>query len=191
MAEMIRELARFTEENGLSFRQTAVRFTGSGALSLVKTLGIPFVQEVVAAADFLRHDTPDIDACVELGGEDAKILYLRDGIELRMNEACAGGTGAFIDQAATLLKTDAAGLDAYAREAKRIYPVASRCGVFAKTDFINLLNTGDIESRYRQIDFCGCCGTGRERARLWTTAQGKNFLPRRTALFFTGTSRSF
>ena len=119
-----------------------VRMTGSGALGLSRRLGVPFVQEVVAAADCLRHLMPGIDAAVELGGEDAKILYLSESIELRMNEACAGGTGAFIDQAAALMRTDAKGLDELAAKAGKVHPIASRCGVFAKTDIVGLLNTG-------------------------------------------------
>lgn len=86
-----------------------VRFAGSGALRLAEALHVPFVQEVLAAALFLRSRTPELDAAIELGGEDAKLLYLSNGVELRMNEACAGGTGAFIDQMASLLDTDAAG----------------------------------------------------------------------------------
>ena len=127
--------------------------SGSGALGLAQMLNVPFEQEVVAAGEFLRQQPCAIDACVELGGEDAKILYLTNGVELRMNEACAGGTGAFIDQAAALLKTDAAGLDALAQKATRTYPVASRCGVFAKTDFINLLNNGIPKSDIAQSIF--------------------------------------
>ena len=82
------------------------------------------------------------DTAVELGGEDGKIIFLTNGVELRMNEACAGGTGAFIDQMATLLNTDAAGVNELAKKAQKIYPIASRCGVFAKTDLVALLNQG-------------------------------------------------
>ncbi|MDO5531813.1 acyl-CoA dehydratase activase-related protein [Sutterella sp.] len=119
-----------------------VLFSGSGALAISETLGAAFVQEVIAASRYLRRRSPDLDAAVELGGEDAKLLYLSNGVELRMNEACAGGTGAFIDQMATLLDTDAPGLDALALEAKTSHPMASRCGVFAKTDLVALLNAG-------------------------------------------------
>ena len=119
-----------------------VRFAGSGALRLAETLHVPFVQEVLAAALFLRARTAGLDAAIELGGEDAKLLYLSNGVELRMNEACAGGTGAFIDQMASLLDTDAAGLNALAAEAAVSHPIASRCGVFAKTDIVSLLNAG-------------------------------------------------
>ena len=105
-------------------------------------MGIPFIQEVVACTEAVKKNVPDIDVIIELGGEDAKLIYLTNGLEQRMNNACAGGTGAFIDQIATLLDTDAAGLNELARNAEKIYPIASRCGVFAKTDIQPLLNEG-------------------------------------------------
>ena len=119
-----------------------VLFSGSGALGLADALGAGFVQEVIAASRYLKHRAPDLDAAIELGGEDAKLLYLSNGVELRMNEACAGGTGAFIDQMASLLDVDAAGLNKLASEAEISHPMASRCGVFAKTDLVALLNGG-------------------------------------------------
>lgn len=119
-----------------------LRLAGSGALGLSKKTSVGFVQEVVAAGSFLRANDPLLDVAVELGGEDAKIIYLTQGVELRMNEACAGGTGAFIDQMASLLKTDPIGLDQLAQNARRSHPIASRCGVFAKTDVVALLNSG-------------------------------------------------
>lgn len=119
-----------------------VLFSGSGALGLADELGAGFVQEVIAASRYLKHRAPDLDAAIELGGEDAKLLYLSNGVELRMNEACAGGTGAFIDQMASLLDVDAAGLNKLASEAQISHPMASRCGVFAKTDLVALLNGG-------------------------------------------------
>lgn len=119
-----------------------VLFSGSGALGLADALGAGFVQEVIAASRYLKHRAPDLDAAIELGGEDAKLLYLSNGVELRMNEACAGGTGAFIDQMASLLDVDAAGLNKLASEAQISHPMASRCGVFAKTDLVALLNGG-------------------------------------------------
>ena len=122
--------------------QARVRLSGSGALILAGTADVGFVQEVVAAGYYLRANDPDLDVAVELGGEDAKIIYLTQGVELRMNEACAGGTGAFIDQMASLLDTDPLGLNELAKNAKRSHPIASRCGVFAKTDVVALLNSG-------------------------------------------------
>lgn len=119
-----------------------VLFSGSGALRLAEALGTPFVQEVLAASTYLRAHAPELDVAIELGGEDAKLLYLSNGVELRMNEACAGGTGAFIDQMASLLDTDAPGLNTLAAGATLSHPIASRCGVFAKTDVVSLLNAG-------------------------------------------------
>lgn len=116
--------------------------TGSAALDLAVSAGAGFIQEVIASSRAIKRVAPDTDVAIELGGEDAKILYLSDGMELRMNEVCAGGTGAFIDQMASLLNTDASGLNKLAADAKTIYPVASRCGVFAKTDVVPLLNAG-------------------------------------------------
>ena len=116
--------------------------TGSGGLTLSKHLGIPFVQEVVAVATSLKDYAPQTDVDIELGGEDAKIIYFTGGIDQRMNGICAGGTGSFIDQMASLLQTDASGLNEYAKNYKAIYPIAARCGVFAKTDIQPLINEG-------------------------------------------------
>ena len=120
-----------------------LRATGSGAINLAKALGIPFVQEVVAVAQALERVAPQVDVAIELGGEDAKIIYFEGGnIEQRMNGICAGGTGSFIDQMASLLQTDATGLNEYAKNYKALYPIAARCGVFAKTDIQPLINDG-------------------------------------------------
>ena len=132
---------------GLQERHPALKvraaMTGSAALNLAHALELPFVQEVLATSRAISYMAPHTDVAVELGGEDAKILYFKDGADnLRMNEACAGGTGAFIDQMAVLLHTNAAGLDELAARHKQIYPIASRCGVFAKTDVVPLLNEG-------------------------------------------------
>ena len=116
--------------------------TGSAALNLATILGLPFIQEVIASSRIIAKAAPQTDVAIELGGEDAKILYFGRSIDLRMNEACAGGTGAFIDQMATLLHTDTLGLNELASRAKTIHPIASRCGVFAKTDMVSLLNEG-------------------------------------------------
>ncbi|MBF1006943.1 MAG: 2-hydroxyacyl-CoA dehydratase, partial [Lachnospiraceae bacterium] len=116
--------------------------TGSGGLTLSKHLDIPFVQEVIAVATALKTFAPQTDVAIELGGEDAKIIYFTGGIEQRMNGICAGGTGSFIDQMASLLKTDAAGLNEYAKSYQSIYPIAARCGVFAKSDIQPLINDG-------------------------------------------------
>ncbi len=123
-----------------------VNITGSGSLSLSKALGIDFVQEVVAVATALKTSYPQTDVAIELGGEDAKIIYFTGGLEERMNGVCAGGTGSFIDQMAALLQTDGAGLNAEAANYKQIYPIAARCGVFAKTDIQPLINEGATRS---------------------------------------------
>ncbi|MCL2830796.1 MAG: 2-hydroxyacyl-CoA dehydratase [Betaproteobacteria bacterium] len=116
--------------------------TGSGGLQVAELSGVPFVQEVIACAKAVEVFVPQTDVAIELGGEDAKITFFTNGIEQRMNGSCAGGTGAFIDQMAGLLRTDAAGLNALAQDAKNLYPIAARCGVFAKTDVQPLLNEG-------------------------------------------------
>jgi len=116
--------------------------TGSGGLTLAKHLEVPFTQEVVAVSTALQDYAPQCDVAIELGGEDAKIIYFTNGIDQRMNGICAGGTGSFIDQMATLLQTDAMGLNEYAKNYKSIYPIAARCGVFAKTDIQPLINEG-------------------------------------------------
>ena len=117
--------------------------TGSGGLTLAKHLDIDFVQEVIAVSTSLTHYAPQTDVAIELGGEDAKIIYFENGnVEQRMNGICAGGTGSFIDQMASLIQTDAAGLNEYAKNYQEIYPIAARCGVFAKTDIQPLINEG-------------------------------------------------
>ncbi len=117
--------------------------TGSGGLTLANHLEVPFVQEVIAVASSLEHYAPQTDVAIELGGEDAKIIYFENGnVEQRMNGICAGGTGSFIDQMASLLQTDAAGLNEYAKHYQAVYPIAARCGVFAKTDIQPLINEG-------------------------------------------------
>ena len=119
-----------------------VSITGSGGMLLATWLDLEFVQEVIASKRAVETLIPQTDCAIELGGEDAKIIYFDSGIEQRMNGTCAGGTGAFIDQMASLLKTDAPGLNELAKSATHIYPIASRCGVFAKSDVQPLLNEG-------------------------------------------------
>ncbi len=117
--------------------------TGSGGLTLAKHLEVPFVQEVVAVSTALQDYAPQTDVAIELGGEDAKIIYFEGGnVEQRMNGVCAGGTGSFIDQMASLLQTDATGLNEYAKNYQALYPIAARCGVFAKSDIQPLINDG-------------------------------------------------
>ena len=122
-----------------SFR---LSITGSAGLGLATASGLPFVQEVFGAFIAVKESYPDADVVIELGGEDAKIIFLTGGVEQRMNGSCAGGTGAFIDQMATLLGITTDELDKLALKAEKIYPIASRCGVFAKSDIQPLLNQG-------------------------------------------------
>ncbi|MDL2284016.1 2-hydroxyacyl-CoA dehydratase [Oxalobacter sp. OttesenSCG-928-P03] len=134
---VLQEIAASVDCDGLK-----ISLTGSGAISLASELNIPFVQEVIASGLSIRERIPDADVVIELGGEDAKLTYLTGGLDQRMNETCAGGTGAFIDQMASFVQTDASGLDRLAMRHRTIYPIASRCGVFAKTDVLPLLNEG-------------------------------------------------
>lgn len=130
----------------LAGERALVAVTGSGGISVSKWLKIPFVQEVAAGTDAIKAMIPQTDVAIELGGEDAKITYLTGGLEQRMNGTCAGGTGAFIDQMAALLNTDAGGLNELAKKYETIYPIASRCGVFAKSDIQPLINDGAKKS---------------------------------------------
>ena len=123
-----------------------IALTGSGAMSAATFLGLPFIQEVVACKRAVEKFIPQTDVVIELGGEDAKIIYFDQSIEQRMNGTCAGGTGAFLDQMASLLDTDTAGLNELAKDYTTIYPIASRCGVFAKTDVQPLINEGAEKS---------------------------------------------
>ncbi|MCR4761539.1 MAG: acyl-CoA dehydratase activase [Oscillospiraceae bacterium] len=122
--------------------QFRICITGSAGLGLAQSAGIAFVQEVHAAFLAVKSDYPDADVVIELGGEDAKMIFLTGGVEQRMNGSCAGGTGAFIDQMATLLGVSADELDRLSLQAEKRYPIASRCGVFAKSDIQPLLNQG-------------------------------------------------
>ena len=120
--------------------------SGSAGLGVSQASGLPFVQEVYATGQFIRRDIPDASVVIELGGEDAKVLFFEGGTDARMNGTCAGGTGAFIDQMASLLDMTIAEMDAASLEATRLYPIASRCGVFAKTDVQALFNQGATKS---------------------------------------------
>ncbi|MBE6561978.1 MAG: 2-hydroxyglutaryl-CoA dehydratase [Ruminococcaceae bacterium] len=135
--EMLSDAASVIGDGAVS-----VAISGSAGLGIAHAAGIPFVQEVFATGETVRALEPDTAAVIELGGEDAKILFLKGGTDERMNGSCAGGTGAFIDQMATLLNITPDELDEASLRANRIYPIASRCGVFAKTDIQPLLNQG-------------------------------------------------
>ncbi len=137
LADLLSEAKEITGECLLR-----VKITGSGSINLGQALNIDFTQEVVAVAAALKNLAPQTDVAIELGGEDAKIIYFTGGLEERMNGICAGGTGSFIDQMAALLQTDAEGLNKEAEKYRQIYPIAARCGVFAKTDIQPLINEG-------------------------------------------------
>ncbi|WP_044259215.1 acyl-CoA dehydratase activase-related protein [Bifidobacterium tsurumiense] len=142
VAELLQDVQSELRKQGREDQQLALTITGSGGLGLADSLHVPFVQEVIAETRAIDQEYPQADVIIELGGEDAKITYLKPTPEQRMNGSCAGGTGAFIDQMATLLDTDASGLDAYAKQYTTLYPIASRCGVFAKSDLQPLINDG-------------------------------------------------
>ena len=122
-----------------------------GSINLGKAMNIDFVQKVVAVSTALQRVAPQTDVAIELGGEDAKIIYFKDGLEERMNGVCASGTGSFIDQMASLLQSDAAGLNAEAVNYQQIYPIAARCGVFAKTDIQPLINEEATKGVIKQL----------------------------------------
>ena len=126
----------------LAGQQIRVTITGSAGLGVANAAGIDFVQEVYATAAAVNTYIPDTDAVIELGGEDAKIIFFGGALEERMNGSCAGGTGAFIDQMATLMNVSVQELDALSLKHEKIYPIASRCGVFAKSDIQPILNQG-------------------------------------------------
>ncbi len=129
-------------EGVIGDQELTMSITGSGGMGLADVLEISFVQEVIACTKTVEEVIPETDVVIELGGEDAKITFFEGSLEQRMNGSCAGGTGAFIDQMAVLLKTDANGLNELAKNYQQIYPIASRCGVFAKTDVQPLINEG-------------------------------------------------
>ena len=137
VSELLQEACR-----ELGDRNVSITVTGSGGLALAELLDLPFAQEVISCSKAIETFIPQTDVAIELGGEDAKITFYKPSIEQRMNGTCAGGTGAFIDQMAVLLNTDSAGLNELAKESTIIYPIAARCGVFAKTDIQPLINEG-------------------------------------------------
>ena len=142
MEGLLQDIEKTLKDLGREDEPVNLTITGSGGLALADSIHVPFVQEVIAETRAIDEQIPQADVIIELGGEDAKITYLKPTPEQRMNGSCAGGTGAFIDQMSTLLDTDAAGLNDMAKEYKTLYPIASRCGVFAKTDLQPLINDG-------------------------------------------------
>ncbi len=142
VAGLLVDIRKKLVELGRGDEPIRLSITGSGGLALADNLHVPFIQEVIAETEAIDKEYPQADVIIELGGEDAKITYLKPTPEQRMNGSCAGGTGAFIDQMSTLLDTDAAGLNEMAKSYENLYPIASRCGVFAKTDLQPLINDG-------------------------------------------------
>ena len=140
--EKTEELLRRVAEQYIPGGRADLAISGSAGMGMAESVGVPFVQEVFATRVAAGKLTPGTDVIIELGGEDAKILFLTNGTEVRMNGSCAGGTGAFIDQMATLLKMTADEMDAAAQRAEKTYTIASRCGVFAKSDVQPLINQG-------------------------------------------------
>ena len=140
--EKTEELLRRVSEQYIPGGRADLAISGSAGMGMAESVGVPFVQEVFATRVAAGKLTPGTDVIIELGGEDAKILFLTNGTEVRMNGSCAGGTGAFIDQMATLLKMTADEMDAAAQRAEKTYTIASRCGVFAKSDVQPLINQG-------------------------------------------------
>lgn len=139
---LLQDIKSQLDQEGRGSQPIHLAITGSGGLGLADDMHVPFVQEVIAETKAIDAAYPTADVIIELGGEDAKITYLKPTPEQRMNGSCAGGTGAFIDQMATLLDTDASGLNEMAKDYKVLYPIASRCGVFAKSDLQPLINDG-------------------------------------------------
>lgn len=143
-ADIRKATINILEEAQAKLQDQAIAFaiTGSGGMGLAEQLQLPFIQEVIACTKTIEERIPETEVAIELGGEDAKITFFGSSLEQRMNGSCAGGTGAFIDQMAALLKTDANGLNDLAKNYQQLYPIASRCGVFAKTDVQPLINEG-------------------------------------------------
>ena len=135
--ELIKRVKDIVKDDGIK-----VAISGSAGLGMARAAGIPFVQEVFATGETVKKFEPDTSVVIELGGEDAKVIFIKGGMDERMNGTCAGGTGAFIDQMATLLAVSVSEMDELSLKATRVYPIASRCGVFAKTDIQPLLNQG-------------------------------------------------
>lgn len=144
--ENVLEILNNLKKKGIITDNFKFGISGSAGMGLANGSHITFVQEVYATRIAANKLIPGTDVIIELGGEDAKILFLSDGMEVRMNGSCAGGTGAFIDQMATLLNVDITEINGYAKEHEKLYNIASRCGVFAKTDIQPLLNQGASKS---------------------------------------------
>ena len=154
VAGLLKDIHQTLVDLGRGDEPIRLAITGSGGLTLADNLHVPFIQEVIAETRAIDEEYPQADVIIELGGEDAKITYLKPTPEQRMNGSCAGGTGAFIDQMSTLLDTDAAGLNEMAKSYENLYPIASRWGVFAKTDSSARLRARSTSSSCRPTPTC-------------------------------------
>lgn len=139
---LFNEFLKYMQDNYGKEINFKVNITGSSGMGIATVINVNFIQEVIACIEAIEVNIPETDVAIELGGEDAKITFLKNDMDQRMNGSCAGGTGAFIDQIAALLNTDASGLNELAKDYDTIYPIAARCGVFAKTDIQPLINEG-------------------------------------------------
>ena len=180
VAGLLADIHKELEKLGRGDEPIRLAITGSGGLALADSLDVPFIQEVIAETEAIDKEYPQADVIIELGGEDAKITYLKPTPEQRMNGSCAGGTGAFIDQMATLLDTDAAGLNEMATQYETLYPIASRCGVFAKTDLQPLINDG--AAKPGSIDLHGSGHANHRRPCLRTPDPRNRDLPGRSVV---------
>ncbi|MFI3329610.1 MAG: acyl-CoA dehydratase activase, partial [bacterium] len=154
IAEKIKEFYNVIIEKFPNEKEISMRISGSAGMGLATDLGIPFVQEVYATRLAVKTLLPETDTVIELGGEDAKILFISNTMEVRMNGTCAGGTGAFVDQMSTLLKVTPTEMNELAKKQEKIYTIASRCGVFAKSDIQPLLNQGAKKEDISASVFC-------------------------------------
>lgn len=177
--ELLEEVMQLPELQSDSTIKIRAAISGSAGMGLAEASGLPFVQEVFATAEAVRRLQPDASCAIELGGEDAKILFFTGGLEQRMNGTCAGGTGAFIDQMAALLDISVSELDRLSLNASRIYPIASRCGVFAKSDIQPLINQGA-----RKEDICASIYQAVVNQTIAGLAQGRRISD--TVLFLGG-----
>ena len=178
-----KELLHRAAQNYLPDGRAKLSISGSAGMGLADSCKVPFVQEVFATRVAANKLAPGTDCIIELGGEDAKILFLTNGTEVRMNGSCAGGTGAFIDQMATLLKMSADEMDKAAQKSTRTYTIASRCGVFAKKRHPAPDQPGRTGGGYCGFHLSGCGQPDHCRPGTGPPHQGQYFVPGRAADF--------
>lgn len=185
LLEMLKEVSDI-----LDGEQFTAAISGSAGFGLAQSIGLAFVQEVFVVGKVISTLEPDTKAVIELGGEDAKIIFFDGGTDERMNGSCAGGTGAFIDQMASLLNITVDEMDALALKHKKIYPIASRCGVFAKTDIQPLLNQGAAKAGYCRLNFSGGSKSDYRRTCAGQKNQRQGFVFGRAAVLLQGVCSS-